>query len=388
MSFWNFFGTAKGSGTAGKSLEMVKQKQLTERLNEPGNQDNKEKRTLFVGNRDTNEKRTMNEFDRLKVTGMKYMLQDISQRASFFVFDDNLPLSGKKKSIDIQYKFHLNTLDKLDGEEVRYTCHLLKETYQELLDRLNRQVRCPVVTHPLVDPTTSPEDFQIVEHPPCLPPAAASLPPPPVDSPIDSLYLKKKIQVDASPKFHNTRSVKKNKARKASSPKYKLKMANSPDLKTGRRPVNSPPQRLCHVKDDPSARKFELWARRGMELQVLTTWEDVNDIVDKPKLQFCMFSYDEMIPEPTKPVNDRYFRNKDRAGEFTFLVPNGFDLKLMGEKLEEIGKEMKIGKASGTNWKIADNILEHHRRVFGSKNFRPQGISKQATGSEFLGPGY
>ena len=98
MSFWNFFGTAKGSGTAGKSLEMVEQKQLTERSNEPGNQDNKEKRTLFVGNRDTNEKRTMNEFDRLKVTDMKYMLQDISQRASFFVFDDNLPLPIRRKA--------------------------------------------------------------------------------------------------------------------------------------------------------------------------------------------------------------------------------------------------------------------------------------------------
>ena len=128
---------------------------------------------------------------------------------------------------------------------------------------------------------------------------------------------------------------------------------------------------MDQVKDHTSTRVFESAARKVKELQIITTWKHKQDIDDKPKVQFTLMSYDEMIEEPNKPCLSRYKREES---QISFLVPRGFDPKIMGKTFEEIGKEMKKGKRSGSNWKIVEDIYEQHRRVFGSKRFRPQGI--------------
>ena len=163
------------------------------------------------------------------------------------------------------------------------------------------------------------------------------------------------------------------------------------DRTSHRRSSTSPPTKIVEVKDDNSIRKFELVARRTKELQLITTWADPYDIEDKPKLQFSLMSYDEMIPEPTKAYRSRFQRPE--GGVFSFLVPKGFDTKAMGEKLEAIGKEMKNGVNCGSNWKIVDDIQDHHVRLFGDKKFRVQGTgtNKNKQAAKFhsvLGRGY
>jgi len=174
-------------------------------------------------------------------------------------------------------------------------------------------------------------------------------------------------------------------------PKKKVKPKKNAEKKPSTRDVNSRPTTFAQVKDDTVARKFELAARRVVELQLLSTWEDEIDQNEHPKVQFGFFSYDEMVAEPNNAKNARFRRQK--GGQFTFQVPEGFDLKVMGEKLEKIGKEMKKGARgtrSGKNWKIVEYIKDHHHRVFGpNKKFRPQNKNKQAQKSnKFLGPGY
>ena len=72
----------------------------------------------------------------------------------------------------------------------------------------------------------------------------------------------------------------------------------------------------------------------------MTTWTEQRDIDKKPKVQFMMMSYDEMIPEPNKAIKSRYKRLQP---QFTFLTPKGFDTQAFGATLELIGKEMKLG---------------------------------------------
>ena len=116
---------------------------------------------------------------------------------------------------------------------------------------------------------------------------------------------------------------------------------------------------------------FEVAARKVKDLQISTTWEELEDIKEKPKVQFVLMCYDEMVEEPLKAFNSRYQQPKP---QLSFLVPRGFNPKLVGEKLEKIGNEMKKGAVSGRNWKIVKDIKEQHTTVFGNKGFRINGI--------------
>ena len=140
-----------------------------------------------------------------------------------------------------------------------------------------------------------------------------------------------------------------------------------------RRATLTPPKSFIQVKDDTAARVFEVAARKVKELQISTTWAEVKDIEEKPKVQFILMCYDEMITEPLKAFNSRYRR---KVPQFSFLVPRGFDPKTVGEKLVTIGKEMKTGATSGRNWKIVDDIKGQHMQVFGHKGFRINGIGR------------
>lgn len=100
-----------------------------------------------------------------------------------------------------------------------------------------------------------------------------------------------------------------------------------------------------------------------------------------------MFSYDEMVPEPHNAQFDRYKRSE--GGKFFFMVPDDFDPKFLGEHLEKIGKAMKKGKRTGSNWKIVAGILDYHRCLYGNKKFGSQGKNNQASKNNSLfGEGY
>ena len=109
-------------------------------------------------------------------------------------------------------------------------------------------------------------------------------------------------------------------------------------------------------------RKFEVVARKLAEFQTATTWSEPRDQKEKPKCQFFLVAYDELIPEPTKwPLLDRFSSwKRPEGGQFFFQVPIDFDVVSMGKKFQTMGKEMENGGKSGTNWKITKNIKEFH----------------------------
>ena len=90
------------------------------------------------------------------------------------------------------------------------------------------------------------------------------------------------------------------------------------------------PASISEVKDNFTARVFEVAARKVKALQILTTWEESQDIKQKPKVQFALMCYDEMI---AKPLEVSAFVSCTKR-----LIP-----KLVGERLEKIGKEIKKG---------------------------------------------
>ena len=53
-------------------------------------------------------------------------------------------------------------------------------------------------------------------------------------------------------------------------------------------------------------------------------------------------------------------RTRKGGGQITFLVPNKFDPKPFGQRLEAIGAKMKFRKKHRKNWKIVTLIKEHH----------------------------
>jgi len=68
----------------------------------------------------------------------------------------------------------------------------------------------------------------------------------------------------------------------------------------------SPPQRVTDVrKHKQMTRKFEVVARTLAEFQIATTWSEPRDQKEKPKCQFFLVAYDELVPQPTKwPILD------------------------------------------------------------------------------------
>ena len=163
---------------------------------------------------------------------------------------------------------------------------------------------------------------------------------------------------------------------------------------TNRVPLGAPAESCAQIKGDRTVSNFELMARRGVLLQLGTTY-DTNKGEGNPKVQFGMFSYDEMIAEPwkqQKAEDPNYTRTE--GGQFSFLVPAGFNSRDFGEKLEAIGKEMKEseeGLKEGKNWRIVQDIYEWHVRLFGTKAFRPNGArttNQVKKNNTMLGRGY
>ena len=149
------------------------------------------------------------------------------------------------------------------------------------------------------------------------------------------------------------------------------------------------PEKVADVKGHNTARIFEVTARQVMKLQVATTWEEEEDRQEKPSCQYALLSCDEMLQKPF--VKERYKR-KDGQELLTLQASEGFDHRKWGRRIKAMGADMEKGKRSGKNWKIVDNVLEHHKRIFGSAmKFRPYGggDKKQAdTYNDLLGPGY
>ena len=156
---------------------------------------------------------------------------------------------------------------------------------------------------------------------------------------------------------------------------------DQPDSKTRyvQRAVLTHPESFEQVKDNTSARVFKGAARKVKELQICTTWEHNRDIKNKPKVQFILMSYDEMVSEPKKSYLSRYKREES---QISFLVPTGFDPKAMGEVFEQIGKEMKTGCTSGRNWKVVQDIYEQHVRLFGTKKKFLKEVGLQKTNKQ------
>ena len=93
---------------------------------------------------------------------------------------------------------------------------------------------------------------------------------------------------------------------------------------------------MTDVKHHQMARKFEVAARKVEEFQTATTWPEPIDQKEKPKCQFFLVAYDELVPQPTKwPILDRISSWKRRkGGQFFFQVPKDFDVVSMGKKFQ------------------------------------------------------
>ena len=202
------------------------------------------------------------------------------------------------------------------------------------------------------------------------------------DDPIDgsSTYNFRK----RTPK-HYSESGGKKRARKNHTSKSPTKRTSS----QSRRAAITSPTSIEQVKDETVRRKFEVAARRVKELQFQGTWKNKLDQVGKPKCQHFMFTYDEMIREPNKVVNERFKRNN--GGQLFFFVPDDFDPNVIGPQLEIVGRQMAKGKREGKNWKVVANrsIKNYHKDLYGDASFRSQGDNKQASKSkQVLGDGY
>lgn len=176
----------------------------------------------------------------------------------------------------------------------------------------------------------------------------------------------------------------------AKAPKTTLGKQKESPTKSIKKPEKSikRPEKIADVKGYNVARIFEVTARQVTKLQASTTWEEEEDRQEKPSCQYALLSCDEMLQKPFK--KERYKR-KTGQEQITLQTFEGFDHKKWGGRIKQMGADMEKGKKSGKNWKIVDNVLEHHERIFGSSmKFRPYGGDKKQADAynDLLGAGY
>ena len=108
--------------------------------------------------------------------------------------------------------------------------------------------------------------------------------------------------------------------------------------------------------------KAKLVLKHFTQLQSLVTWKDKG--VDKihPKCNHVMMADDGLVPNANRPPNDVH--EKDKVA--TFLVPEHFDVKKFGVRLEEIGKQMRKGNDKGCVCMQSPKTYKEH--LFGNRN--------------------